>query len=301
MAAMDNASSPAARLPDPVIRSIGWHDVTDALAEGLSDFAAAPQFGLFFGGVYALGGLAIVGSLFWFGMAYLAYPLAAGFALVGPFAATGLYEVSRRRERGEPLSFAIVLGAAWAQRRREMAWMAFVSIFLLIMWLYQVRLLIALFLGFRSFGTLGEFLNVLISTPEGLMFLAIGHVVGAVLSLIAFTVTVVSFPLLVERDHDFVTAIITSFRAVAANPAVMLGWALAVALMMIVAMLPMFAGLPVALPVLGHATWHIYRRVVEPAVPDAGSGQGVAAASIGAGPAIGRISPAASPTAVPDQ
>lgn len=252
------------RLPDPVIRTVTRHDIVEALAAGLRDFRAAPLYGLFFGAVYVAGGLSILACLSWLDMSYLAYPLAAGFAMIGPFVASGLYEVSRRRETGEPLSFGIVLWSIWEQRRREMGWMAFVAIFLLIVWLYQVRLLIALFLGLRSFSTMAEFMTVLTSTPEGLMFLAVGHVVGALLAALAYTLTVVSFPLLVDRDHDFITAIITSFRAVAANPVVMLGWAACVVALMILASLPMFLGLVIVLPVLGHATWHIYRRVVEP-------------------------------------
>jgi uncharacterized membrane protein len=257
-------ANPRTRPPDPVIRTITRHDVIEALVAGLRDFAAAPQYGLVFGGVYTLGGVAIFACLFWYDLVHLAYPLAAGFVLVGPFVATGLYEVSRRRERGEAMSFRAVFGSVWAQRRREMGWMAFVAIFLLIVWLYQVRLLIALFLGLRSFATLGEFLDVLISTPEGLTFLAIGHVVGAFLALIAFTLTVVSFPLLVDRDHDFITAMITSFRAVAANPMVMICWGACVTALLIVAILPLFIGLLVVLPVLGHATWHLYRRIIAP-------------------------------------
>jgi uncharacterized membrane protein len=255
------------RLPEPVVRLISRHDVVEALAAGLRDFRAAPLYGLFFGAVYTLGGIAIVATLGWLDMAYLAYPLAAGFAMIGPFVATGLYEVSRRRELGQPLSFSAVLWSVWEQRRREMGWMAFVAIFLLIMWLYQVRLLIALFLGLRSFSSIAEFVSVITSTPEGLMFLGVGHIVGALLAALAFTLTVVAFPLLVDRDHDVVTAIITSFRAVALNPAVMLGWALCVVVLMIVASLPMFLGLLVVLPVLGHATWHLYRRVVAPLPP----------------------------------
>lgn len=256
-----------ARLPEPVVRLISRHDVVEALAAGLRDFRAAPLYGLFFGAVYTLGGIAIVATLGWLDMAYLAYPLAAGFAMIGPFVATGLYEVSRRRELGQPLSFSAVLWSVWEQRRREMGWMAFVAIFLLIIWLYQVRLLIALFLGLRSFSSIAEFVSVITSTPEGLMFLGVGHIVGALLAALAFTLTVVSFPLLVDRNHDVVTAIITSFRAVALNPAVMLGWALCVVVLMIVASLPMFLGLLVVLPVLGHATWHLYRRVVAPLPP----------------------------------
>ncbi len=264
----------SARLPDPVIRRITRQDVVDALAAGLRDFRAAPLYGLFFAAVYALGGIAIFASLFWLDLSYLAYPLAAGFAMIGPFVASGLYEVSRRRELGQPLSFSAVLLSVWGQRSREMGWMAFVAIFLLIVWLYQVRLLIALFLGLRPFGSLAEFISVVISTPEGLTFLLIGHIVGALLSALAFTLTVVSFPLLVDREHDFVTAIITSFRAVATNPVVMLGWGACVVALLIMAAMPMFLGLLVVLPVLGHATWHLYRRVVEPLGAD-GAGLGI--------------------------
>jgi uncharacterized membrane protein len=258
------AVPPQPRPGEPVIRRIGRHDVIEAVAAGLRDFRAAPAYGLFFGGVYALGGVSILGSLFFLDMAYLAYPLAAGFALIGPFIAAGLYDVSRRLEKGEPLSFGAVLSCIWGQRQREMGWMAFVAIFLLIVWLYQVRLLIALFLGLRSFGTMAEFMTVVTSTPEGLLFLAVGHLIGAVLALLAFTLTVVSFPLLVDRDLDFVTAIITSFRAVAFNPAPMLAWAACVVALLVVAILPMFVGLFVVLPILGHATWHLYRRLVAP-------------------------------------
>ncbi len=251
-------------LPEPVVRRITRHDIVEAVAAGLRDFKAEPAYGLFFGLFYAAGGIAVVACLSWLDLTYLAYPLAAGFTMIGPFIASGLYEVSRRRESGEPLSFPIVLGAVWAQRRRELAWMAFVAIFILIMWLYQVRLLIALFLGFQSFSSPGQFISVVTSTPSGWLFLAIGHALGAVLALLAFTITVVSFPLLVDRENDFITAIITSFRAVAMNPVPMLGWGLCVVALMIAAIVPLFAGLIVVLPVLGHATWHIYRRVVEP-------------------------------------
>lgn len=251
--------------PDPVIRRIAVHDVVEALVAGLRDFQAAPLFGLFFGGIYALGGLAIFLSLGTLGMPYLAYPLAAGFVLIGPFVAVGLYEVSRRREAGVPLVWGEVLGVVFAQSKRELGWMAFTTLFVMMMWLYQVRLLLALFLGFQSFASFNGFLTVVTTTSEGLLFLAVGNLVGAVLACILFSLTVVSFPLLLDRDVDFITAMITSLRAVAANPVPMLGFAAAIAALTFVAMLPAFLGLVVLLPVLGHATWHLYRRVVEPA------------------------------------
>jgi len=137
-----------------------------------------------------------------------------------------------------------------------------------IMWMYQVRMLMALFLGLHaSFTTLQQFINVVLSTNEGLAFLLVGNVEGAVLSLILFSLTVVSFPLLLDRDVDFVTAMITSVRAVVMNPLPMIGWAAVIVVLLIVSALPFFTGLLVTLPVLGHTTWHLYRRIVEPVVP----------------------------------
>ncbi len=250
--------------PDPVIRTINMQDIAEALAAGLRDFQAAPGYGLFFGALYALGGIAVVLSVVWLGIGYLAYPLAAGFALIGPFVAVGLYEVSRRRELGLPLSWGVVLGAVIKQGQREMGWMAFVTLFIFIIWMYQVRLLLALFLGFSAFGTLSQFINMLLTTPEGLMFLAVGNVVGAILALVLFSLTVVSFPLLLDRDVDFITAMITSVRAVILNPVPMLAWGFIVAVDLIFSAVPSFLGLIITLPVIGHATWHLYRRVVVP-------------------------------------
>lgn len=262
-------SAPAAPVtrPDPVVMVIEVEDIVDALAEGLRDFRRAPQYGLFFGAIYALGGLFIILTASALHMSYLSYPLAAGFALVGPFIACGLYEVSRRIESNQPLSWSDVLGVIWAQRGKEIAWMAFVVLFVMIMWMYQVRLLLALFLGFQSFATFGEFVETVISTPEGLMFLAIGHVVGALLSVVLFSLTVISFPLLMDQDRDFITAMITSVRAVVASPVPMIGWALVVTVTLIISMVPAFIGLIITLPVLGHTTWHIYRSCVLPAPP----------------------------------
>jgi uncharacterized membrane protein len=266
-----NGAEVAADLPvvapvrrrDPQLRRISASDIADSVAAGLRDFQAAPQYGLFFGGIYAVGGVLLVMAAASWGMLYLAYPLAAGFALIGPFVAVGLYEVSRRRETGEPLGWSAVLGAVAAQSRRELGWMAFVTVFIFMLWMYQVRLLLALFFGFQSFA-LRDFLATLLTTPEGWTFLLIGHVVGAVLSLVLFSLTVVSFPLLLDRDIDFVTAMITSVRAVTTNPLPMIGWAAIIVVLLIAASAPFFAGLFVVLPVLGHTTWHLYRRLVVP-------------------------------------
>ncbi|MAB00234.1 MAG: hypothetical protein CMN87_13615 [Stappia sp.] len=251
------------RPPDPTrVNAITVSDIVDALAAGMRDFRKAPAFGLFFGAVFALGGNLVLLTASALQMSYLSYPLAVGFCLIGPFIAVGLYEVSRRLEADRPLTWSGVLGVIWAQRSREIAWMAFVVLFVQIMWMYQVRLLLALFLGFQSFASFGEFVEVIVSTPEGLMFLLIGHVVGAVLSVVLFSLTVVSFPMLLDREVDFITAMITSVRAVVTSPVPMIGWALVVTVTLLVSMLPFFIGLLVTLPVLGHTTWHLYRAIV---------------------------------------
>lgn len=256
----------APRKPDPVVRPIAGRDIADALALGLRDFQATPLYGLFFGGIYALGGIAIFTVAFALGWSYLTYPLAAGFALIGPFVAVGLYEVSRRREAGIELNWRGILGVVFDQGKRELGWMAFVTLFIFIIWMYQVRLLLALFLGFRSFTSLNEFLSVVLTTPDGLVFLLVGNVIGALLALILFSLTVVSFPLLLDREVDFITAMITSVRAVATSPIPMIGWAATVVVLLLLAALPLFLGLIVILPVLGHTTWHLYRKIVAPAV-----------------------------------
>ena len=143
---------------------------------------------------------------------------------------------------------------------------AFVTLFVFLVWMYQVRMLLALFLGFKSFASLQEFLDVVLTTPEGLMFLAVGHVVGAVLSVVLFSLTVVAFPLLLDRDLDFITAMITSVRTVTTNPVPMLTWAAVVVALLALSILPGFLGLLLTLPVLGHTTWHLYRRLVAPPI-----------------------------------
>ena len=248
---------------DPVVRRIGPSDIAEALVRGMRDFQTAPLYGLAIGGFYAVGGIVILLCLTAFGMIYLAYPLAAGFALIGPFVAIGLYEVSRRLEAKQPLSVRAIWSTVTS--RSEIGWMAFVTLFIFVIWMYQVRLLIALLIGLNaSFSSLREFLTVVLTTNEGLVFLLAGNLVGAALSLILFSLTVVSFPLLLDRDVDFVTAMVTSVRSVVTSPLPMIGWAAVIVMLLIVSALPYFLGLLVTLPVLGHASWHLYRRIVEP-------------------------------------
>ncbi len=248
---------------DPSVRQISTGDVGDALAQGFRDFLAAPRFGLLLGLITALTGIAIISTLYIVGMPYLAYPIAAGFALVCPFIAAILYEVSRRMETGEPLNMGIIWSRVW--NRSEIRWMGFATLFVLIMWMYQVRFLMALFLGHSGMSaSLSEFLDVVLGTNQGLLFLFIGNIVGALLATILFSISVVSFPLVLDRDVDFVTAMVTSVRAVATNPVPMLFFAAIIVVLLVLSALPAFLGLLLTLPLLGHATWHLYRRVIAP-------------------------------------
>jgi len=260
----DGTTRPTAFPTMPEVNAVSVGDLRNALLQGLSDFGRAPAFGLFFAAIFVLIGLIIVLSLTAWDIPWLIYPFAIGFPLIGPFAAVGLYQVSREFEAGRVPSWHAVFSVIWQQRRRELGWMAFVVLFFFWVWMYQVRLLMALFLGRLSFASFEGFLSVSLTTTEGLIFLLIGHLVGAALALLLFSITVVSMPLLLERDIDVVTAMITSIKAVAASPLVMLGWGVAVTVAVVAGCLPFFLGLLVVLPVLGHTTWHIYRKAIVP-------------------------------------
>ncbi len=248
---------------DPVVRPIAFGDVAEALILGLRDFQGAPLYGMALGTLYCVAGIAIVLSVTTLGMSYLAYPLAAGFALLGPFVAVGFYEISRKREAGDVASLADIRSAMTS--RSEIGWMAFVTLFIFIMWMYQARFLMALFFGLNaSFSSLPQFIALVLTTTEGLIFLLVGNIIGALLAMILFSLTVVSFPLLLDRDVDCVTAMVTSVRAVVRSPVPLLAWALLIVVLLVLAALPFFVGLIVVLPVLGHATWHLYRRIIVP-------------------------------------
>jgi uncharacterized membrane protein len=247
----------------PVIRPITTDDVYGALAAGWADFRAAPRFGLFFGGVYALLGIAIFLQLWVLDQPFWIVPFAFAFPLIGPFAAIGLYEVSRRREAGEPLDWAGILGVVWSKRDSQIPSMAFVVLAAFMLWMWIASILVILFLGrmdFAVYSQPGEILN----TRNGMLLVLVGTAVGGLIAFLLFAITAVSLPMLLDREIDYVTAMVTSFQAVTTNLYPMLHWAWIVVASLAVAMVPLFLGLLMALPVLGHATWHLYRRVIAP-------------------------------------
>lgn len=247
----------------PYVNSLTYNDLRESLLYGVRDFNKAPLFGLFFGGIFALGGIFLVVSLYVWDKGWMIYPMLFGFPLIGPFAAVGLYEVSRRIEKREPLVWREILTVVFRQRKRELPWMAFVMLFIFWIWMYQVRLLLAIFLGRISFTSWTDFFQIITTTPEGWMFIVAGHIVGACFALLLFSITVVSLPLLLDSELDFISAMITSVKTVLNSPLIMLSWGIFVTLAVLASFVPLFFGLIVVLPVLGHATWHIYKRAVQ--------------------------------------
>ncbi|MCB1513640.1 MAG: DUF2189 domain-containing protein [Hyphomicrobiaceae bacterium] len=252
--------------PWPDVFKITSGDVFAALAKGLEDFRAAPGFGLFFGGIYALGGITIYILLTRFDLPYLVYPMATGFVLIAPFVATGLYDVSRKLLDGEALSWSGVLSSVWGASGRDMGWMALVTGFTLIIWMDIAALLFFGFFGGQGIatGTVPELFKQILTTPAGWLFLLMGNSIGALIAMFVFSFTAVSFPMLYDRDIDFVTAMVTSVRSVKENSGPMLLWAIIIGFLMLISIASGFLAFFIVLPVLGHATFHLYKRLVGP-------------------------------------
>jgi len=247
----------------PVVQQIGFADLGRVLSAGLRDFARAPIFGLVIAGLFALGGLIIYLQLTLWDSNWMILPVAVGFPLLGPFVVVGLYEVSHILEQGKKPSWEAVLRRIFQQKDRQIPSIAFVVTFFLGVWFYLAHLIFALFFGLSAMTNISSSYELLYS-QEGLSMLAVGSVVGGVLAFFLFSISVVSFPLLMDREIDFVTGMILSIQAVSSNFLVMACWAFFVAVATLIAMLPAFLGLLVVLPVLGHATWHLYRALIAP-------------------------------------
>lgn len=248
----------------PEIREMALSDIVAALRLGLRDFLRKPMMGLFFANVCVMGGWIIYLLLFSFHMEWLAIPLTFGFPLIGPFMAVGIYEVSRRLEAGQrEWRRNEIFGVIWRQRARQLPLMSWVIIVYYLFWSFFAHMLFALFMGPSVLTNVTSSYAYLLQ-PEGLRMLLVGTAFGAVFAFVLFALTVVSLPLLLEKELDFVTAMITSVAVVKRNPVVMLAWAAVIAGLTFAGMAPFLFGLYLVLPVLGHATWHIYRRALIP-------------------------------------
>jgi uncharacterized membrane protein len=246
----------------PRVRAISVGDVKAALARGVDDFRAMPRHVLFLGLVYAVACLLLVGLTFGYDLAPLVFPAVAGLALLGPFAAVGLYELSRRRERGEDTTWWHMFDVFRSPSARPILTLGVLLLLAFLLWLMAAQAVYRATFGEATFQA-GPFLGQLFTTGHGWALVVVGNLVGALFALAVFAATVVSFPMLVDREVPLATAVGTSVRAVLANPGPMLAWGLIVVALLAIGSTPLFVGLAVVLPVLGHATWHLYRRVVE--------------------------------------
>ena len=245
----------------PEINLLDLSDLRESLAAGWRDFRRAPVLGLAFSAVYVFGGWLILWAMTAKGQVWWTLPAGAGFPILGPFIACGYYEISRRLEAGEPLDAPAIFGVIFRQKDRQIPAMAAVIVVYFLFWNFLSHMIFALFLGNAVMTNVSSSLAVFL-TPEGLAMLAFGTAVGAAFATLLFCLTVVSLPMLLDREVDFVTAMLTSFALVRENPRLMLGWGAMIAICLFLGMLPGFVGLLVVLPLFGHASWHLYRRAI---------------------------------------
>jgi uncharacterized membrane protein len=246
----------------PTVRRIGLGDLKDALLKGADDFAAMPTHVIFISVIYPVIGLALGRLALGYDVLSLLFPLAAGFALIGPFAAIGLYELSRRREQGQDTSWTHVFDVLHSPSIG-----AIVALGILLMIIFGIWLALAQAIYVAAFGdtpaaSIPDFVRQVFTTPQGWTLIVTGNAVGFLFAVLVLTISVVSFPLLLDRDVGAAVAVLTSVRAVIANPVVMAVWGLVIALALAIGSLPFFIGLAIVMPVLGHASWHLYRKVV---------------------------------------
>jgi uncharacterized membrane protein len=248
----------------PKVRKIGIADLKDALARGWDDFAAMPSHAVFLCLIYPVVGFLLARLVLGANVLPLLFPLAAGFALLGPLAALGLYEMSRRREQGLDVSWKHALDVFRSPSLGAIVALGLLLVAIFLVWIAVAQAIYVATFGYAPAASMPDFVQQVLTTREGWMLTILGNGIGFLFALLVLTLGVVSFPLLLDRDVGVATAILTSVRAVMANPVTMAVWGLIVAALLFIGSLPAFFGLAVVMPVLGHATWHLYRKVVEP-------------------------------------
>ena len=231
---------------------------------GIADFRANPLPDLIFASFFVIAGLVmtwityVTGHTFWLILAVM------GFPLIGTLGAVGFYEVSRRRARGENAGFGAVFGDVWAERKGQLPWLSAIIIVTFMFWFFLGHMIFALFLGLSPMTNVSSSLQIFLTT-EGVSMLGFGSVVGALFALFVFAISVMGMPMLLDRDVDFITALLKSIGAVSEAFVAYLLWGVFIAAVTLAAMIPMFLGLFLVLPILGHATWHLYKKVSETA------------------------------------
>jgi uncharacterized membrane protein len=248
----------------PKVRRIGFADLKDALARGLDDFRAMPSHAVFLCLIYPVVGFLLFRLVLGTNVLPLLFPIAAGFALVGPIAAVGLYEMSRRREQALEVSWKHALDVFRSPSLGAIAVLGLLLVAVFLIWIAVAQAIYVAFFGYTPAAAMPDFIRQVLTTPAGWGLIVVGNGIGFLFAVLVLTVSVVSFPLLLDRDVGVAVAVLASVRAVLANPLIMAAWGLIVAALLLIGSLPAFFGLAVVMPVLGHATWHLYRKVVEP-------------------------------------
>ncbi|MFZ1920193.1 MAG: DUF2189 domain-containing protein [Xanthobacteraceae bacterium] len=254
------SSNPA----QPIVRRITPSDLYQSLARGIDDFTAMPSHAVFLCVIYPLLGLVLIGMTLGNSTLPLAFPIAAGFALVGPLAAIGLYELSRRREAGLDSSSSHAFDVLHSPSLGAIVALGVLLMALFLTWLAVAEAIYVATFGYAAPVSVGQFAADVLTTSAGWTLIVVGTGIGFLFAVVALTLGAISFPLLLDRDVGAAVALLTSIRVVKTNPATMALWGFIVAALLVLGSIPFFLGLTVVMPVLGHATWHLYRRAVEP-------------------------------------
>jgi uncharacterized membrane protein len=262
----DDTLHPNAAVPDPLaalpVAAITRHDLYDALRAGRDDFLQMPTHLILLTLIYPIAGLIVARWSLDTGLLPLLFPLVSGFALVGPIAAVGLYELSRRREAGLDTHWRHMFDVLKSPALPTIILLAGILTVIFGLWLFVASSLYASLFGASEPQSLGELIRDITQSPDGWKLIVFGNLIGLGFAVASLAVGVVSFPLALDRNVGLGTAIATSVAALRANPAVMAEWGLIVAVLLVLGALPLLVGLAVVLPILGHATWHLYRRLV---------------------------------------
>jgi len=245
------------------VNRIGFSDLKDALKRGLDDFTAMPTHAMFLCAIYPIVGLLLARLAFGYSILPLLYPLVAGFALVGPLAALGLYELSRRREAGLEASASHALDVVESSSIGALVALGLLLLGLFVLWIAFANAIYIANFGYATPVSIRAFVHDVLTTRAGWTLIVLGNGVGFLFAVLVLTISAVSFPLLLDRDVGAAVALLTSIRVVAKNPLTMAAWGLIVAALLFIGSLPAFLGLTIVMPVLGHATWHLYRKAVE--------------------------------------